>query len=379
MQRNRRSLLWVFIATVPLAFAQDAETGITVPTTLSGAFMKSDDPYFSYHAAAYPALRLDDHWYVYSAVDFYSTPFFYYPEYNDSREWAEVQLDQLFVARTWKGETSGWVVKAGKLQTAFGAPQRAYDDMQNPLLDQPLSLTSPLPLYTALSACPTGLCFNYNPDYNPWAPITLYGVWGAEFSGWWKQFDARLQLTNSSVANPLPLTSGNQHAQWTAGAGVAVAPGWRVGVSGFRGAWLDGGIASAAPPATGLGVDTEWARGRWKVRAEWQRLEFPYPAAFQTVVPTASFADAETKLIISPRWYAAVRIGYQRASGWGSASDYAPNLARYEAAVGFRPNRFQLIKVGYEWNRPGQRDAEIDNVLGVELVTSLPVFTRALR
>jgi len=38
-----------------------------------------------------------------------------------------------------------------------------------------------------------------------------------------------------------------------------------------------------------------------------------------------------------------------------------------------------LIKAGYEWNRPGQTAAEIDNVLGLELVTSLPAFNRALR
>jgi hypothetical protein len=386
---NRRSLLAAALMGLgALACAQEAQTGITVPATITGGFMKSDDAYFGYHAAVYPALRLDDHWFVYAAVDLYSTPFFYYPEYN-GREWAHAGLEQAYVARTWKNETSGWVVKAGKLSSAFGGPQRQYDDMQNALLDQPLSFTSALPLYPSLNVCSWGgraLCFDYTSAYYAYAPVTLYGLWGGEAAGWWKRLDGRVQLANSSPENPLPLSSGDQHAQWSAGGGYTVAPGFRIGVSGFRGSWLnaipganEAGISTWAPPATGLGADAEWARGRWKVRSEWQRLTFPYPAAYQTAVPAAAFAWTETRLIITPRLYAAVRVGYQRASGFGAASLYAPNLARYEVAMGFRPNRCQLVKAGYEWNQLGSSAVEMDNVLGVQLVTALPAFTRALR
>jgi hypothetical protein len=385
---NPRSLLpAALIGCAAIACAQDAETGITIPSTITGAFMKSDDPYFTYHAAVYPALRLNDQWYAYAAVDVYSTPFFYYPEY-EYREWAHVGLEQAYVARTWKGETSGWVVKAGKLSAAFGAPQRQYDDMQNALLDQPLSFTSALPLYSTLSACGGGraLCFNFTPDYYGAAPVTLYGLWGSEVAGWWKRLDGRIQLANSSPANPQSLVSADQHAQWTAGGGYTVMPGFRIGASGFRGNWLNGisgaagdGISTSAPPATGVGADAEWARGRWKVKAEWQRLEFPYPTAFQTPVPTASFTWVEAKFIINPRLYAAARVGYQRLSGFGDASIYAPSLARYEAAVGFRPNRFQVVKAGYEWYQLGNTSADVDNVLGVQLVTTLPAFARAFR
>jgi hypothetical protein len=128
-----------------------------------------------------------------------------------------------------------------------------------------------------------------------------------------------------------------------------------------------------------LAADAEWARGRWRLKAEWQRLTFPYPAAYQTMVPAATFAWTETKVIVTPRLYAAVRVGYQHVNGFGSASVYAPNLARYEGAIGFRPDRYQLVKVGYEWNQLGSTLAEVDNVIGVQLVTALPAFTRALR
>jgi hypothetical protein len=389
MNGRRRNLLTLAFLAVAAsaAFAQEAETGISIPSTITGAFEKSDDPYFGYHAAIYPSLRLDDHWYAYAAVDIYSTPFFYYPEYDD-REWAQVGLEQGYVARASQGETSGWVVKAGKLSTAFGAPQRQYDDMQNPLLDQPLSFTSALPLYPALSACPgvRALCFNYSSDYYGLSPVTLYGLWGGEISGWWKRLDGRVQIANSSPANPQSLVSADQHAQWTEGGGFIVSQGLRIGVSGFRGSWLNGvpgaaaaGVSTSGPPATGLGADAEWAQGRLKVKAEWQRLTFPYPGSFQTSVPVATFSWVEAKLILTPRLYAAARVGYQRMSGFGQAAEYAPNLARYEAAIGFRPNRYQLVKFGYEWYQVGDTEAEVDNVLGVQLVTALPALTKALR
>ncbi len=80
--RPFRVLVAALMGFASAAFAQEAETGITVPSTITGGFMKSDDAYFGYHGAVYPALRLNDHWYAYAAVDIYSTPFFYYPEYN---------------------------------------------------------------------------------------------------------------------------------------------------------------------------------------------------------------------------------------------------------------------------------------------------------
>ena len=355
MSRSLRSSCLLFVLFAAIACAQEAETGITIPATITGGLMSSDYRYFGYHAAAYPAIRLNDNWYAYAAVDLYSTPFFYYPEYN-GREWGKMGLEQAYVARAWKSETFGVVLKAGKLATAYGAPQREYDDMLNALLDQPLSFTSPLPLYPSLNVCPGGkgaLCFNYTSSYYAYAPVSLYGVWGIEASGWWKRFDGRFQASSSSVANPQPLTSGHQHAQWAAGAGYTISPSLRVGFSGFLGAWLNGipgaaaaGISTASNPATGVGADAEWAHGRWKSRAEWQRLTFPYPTAFQTAMPTANFASAETKLILTPRLYAAGRLGYQRVDGFGEGSPFAPNLARYEIAAGFRPNGVQLIKVG---------------------------------
>ncbi len=54
--------------------------------------------------------------------------------------------------------------------------------------------------------------------------------------------------------------------------------------------------------------------------------------------------------------------GYLRASA-------APALQVYESAVGFRPNRFQLLKAGYDIRRGPEVRGSLPNVLTLQLVT----------
>ena len=58
---------------------------------------------------------------------------------------------------------------------------------------------------------------------------------------------------------------------------------------------------------------------------------------------------------------------------------FAPNRQSYEFAVGFRPNRWQLLKVGYEWLKTTDISGTRDNVFGIQLVTSLQPLSRAWR
>jgi hypothetical protein len=64
------------------------------------------------------------------------------------------------------------------------------------------------------------------------------------------------------------------------------------------------------------------------------------------------------------------------ASG-AEAEHFLPNRQAYEFAVGYRVNRFQTLKVGYEVfktkNVPGSRD----NVFGVQFVTSVHALSKA--
>lgn len=72
--------------------AQKAQVGVTVPVTITGGFLdtdraKADDPsatslYPGFRVLAKPQMKLGSHWYLYSAIQVRSTPFFYEDAYS---------------------------------------------------------------------------------------------------------------------------------------------------------------------------------------------------------------------------------------------------------------------------------------------------------
>jgi len=371
------------------AGAQDAETGFVLPMYVTGGAlyshrMQGDNPAAgpwagAFHAAFTPSIRLSDHWFAYASLHLTSTPFYYYDAFQADRK-IEFHAIQAFLGYTTTYKSMRIAVKAGQLATAFGSFPLHYDDADNPLLDQPLSYVTYLkPTQSAAGSNSYG-----------YTPVTLYGLPGIEVDLSVHNADARVQLTNSSPANPHNLLSGNQSPQWAAGGGYTVLPGLRIGSSVFRGpyldrddvGWLPRGTSRRNFPATGAGVDVQWARGRWSTSGEWQWFRFDYPG-FQ-VSSHSSIGYAELKAILTPRWYAAVRIGDQRngrvlETGETTGESYQPNVQSYEFAIGFRPRRWELWKVGYEWLRTNEAPGTRDNVLGVQLVTTLPSLSKAWR
>ncbi|HEY6293645.1 MAG TPA: hypothetical protein VI455_18995 [Terriglobia bacterium] len=271
-------------------------------------------------------------------------------------------------ARSW-GKTSV-DFKIGQLSSAFGAFPPRYDDMENPLIDQPLPYTY-LALRPRPGAEPYGL-----------TPVTLYGLPAAEVDFALHHFDARFQLTNGSPYNPRGILESGQHAQWTAGGGYTIRQGFRVGVSAYDGAWLNDSMKPLLPPGStvrdfpgsGLGIDAQWARGHWNADGEWQHFVFHFPPSS---APACNFGYAELKRIISPRWYSAVRVNYQENNK--QASGFLLDRQAYEVTLGFRPNRFELLKVGYEW-APLEGAPQIhDNVFGVQFITSIDALSHAFK
>ena len=63
----------------------------------------------------------------------------------------------------------------------------------------------------------------------------------------------------------------------------------------------------------------------------------------------------------------------------GPALPFQPNVAAYEFALGYRPNRVQLVKLGYEWQRTDGVTGTRNNVLGIQLVTSFSALSKAIR
>jgi hypothetical protein len=191
----------------------------------------------------------------------------------------------------------------------------------------------------------------------------------------------KFQVTNGSPANPQGLDHAGQYIQWTAGAGYTIRQGFRIGMSGFRGPYLDRSLAPLLPagttlrdfPASAVGVDIQWARGRWSANGEWQRFHFDSPNF--VVSPSMASTYGEVKTVINPRLFLAARAGWLSPGGVVdkkgiSTGKFAPSVASYELAAGWWLNRRQLLKTSYEWfnieHRPGTRT----NVLGVELVTT---------
>jgi hypothetical protein len=110
-----------------------------------------------------------------------------------------------------------------------------------------------------------------------------------------------------------------------------------------------------------LGLDAEWERGHWNVQGELQKFVFPY-----TVIPTLreQAGYAEVKRVLQARWYVAARGGNTRTNVYG-------NVQCLEAAAGFRPDRFQLIKFDYELEDHSLGPYRYGKTLAVQVVTSL--------
>jgi hypothetical protein len=380
-------LLFAAIPCPPLA-AQNAQYGVALPFTFSGEFLDTQRAQYVYPDAptafgafrlvAMPEVKLGSHWYGYGALQLRLTPYFYQDAYDDLRQIKfDVLQGYLGYSRTWNHTALN--LKVGKLSSAFGAFPLRYDDMINPLIDQPLTYN-----YLLLQPSSSGAA-NYG-----LTPVTIYGLPAAEAELAWHRLDSRFQLTNSSPYNPVGFFQPGQHPQWTAGGGYTIRQGFRVGVSAYRGPWLSGTLASVIPtgltaadfPASGIGTDIQFARGRWSISGEWDRFVFDFPHLDNA--STLTFGYAEIKVILHPRWYAAFRPNYQTdnhpvVGGAQLARTFFPNRQAYEAVVGFRPDRYQLLKVGYEWAPVDNSEPNRNNVFGIQFVTSFNGLSKALR
>jgi hypothetical protein len=388
------------LAAIP-GFCQDANFGFTVPMTVSAGGLytgrlQSDEPgpalTGGFRAMFYPTLKLGSHWFAYGAVQVRLAPYFYYDAYDRDHEFYN-NVIQAFLGYSFRVDETSVVLKAGRLSSAFGAFPPRYDDADNALLDQPLQYISQVRV--SASQLPCGVRDLTSQTYaSLWfycggapgwtsgvTPVTLYGLTGVEADVSGYHLDGRFQVTSGSPASPQSLTRAGQYAQWTAGGGYTIWQGFRVGVSGYRGPYLDQVTAPFLPsgttvrdfPASAVGTDVQWAHGHWSVSGEWQRFWFDSPNFVQSPSITAEYA--EVKRVLTPRFYLAGRVGRLYTGGVVdkkgiSANDFAPSMASYELAGGCWLNRHQLLKVGYEWLHAEYQGGTQNNVLGVQLVTS---------
>ncbi len=395
--------------------SQDSNFGFSLPVTVSGGAMYTgrlqlpawgnspgNSPFTAgFQAMLYPTLRLGSHWFAYSALDFRLAPYLYYDAFEDEHEWY-VQAIQAYLGYQIHDEKTSFVVKAGQLSSAFGAFPLHYDDADNALPDQPMSYMASLTLRN--DQLPCGVA-DLRQQWYGWVmnhcggapggddgltPVTLYGLPGVEADISSHRIDARIQVTSGSPSDPLMESHAPQYAQWVAGGGYTIRQGFRVGISGFRGPYLapdaepflPAGTSVRSFPASGLGLEAQWARGHWSASGEWQRFQYDLPRFTQAPSITSTYGEA--KRILTPRLYLAGRAGWLSPGGaaditGASTNQFAPWIRSFELGGGMWINRHQLLKASYEWLTFEHLSGTQNNVLGLQFVTTFHAVDQTFR
>jgi hypothetical protein len=334
--------------------AQEASSGVELSATVSvlsayshqlSADPRDGAPFMGgIRAVLYPTWKLSEHWAVSAAVQVYSRPYFY-DQFTTQGYGLKTDILQanLSYSRIWNDRSI--VVRVGQLSSAFGSFLLRYDDAVNPLIDMPIS---------------------YGYYYEG---VSTLGLAGAQVDVTQGKLDARAQFVNSSAINPRAIYARDQYGNWAGGAGYTIKQGFRVGMSAYRGPYLDRAFPYYFPgeakprdlPATAVGVDAEWGWGHWNLNGEWQRFHLDYHA-IPTYIEQVGYV--EVRRILHPRWYVATRLGYETANA-------EPGHGVYEFAVGYRPSRFELVKLGYQIQRGPAIPGTLGNTLAVQLVTTV--------
>ena len=398
------------------ARSQEANSGFSVPLTISGdaRYSRSSDDggvgAAGWRVVLSPSLRLGSHWFAYSVLNAQSSSYLPYASGLDTDAAASFTVMQAYLGYRVDFYSASLLFKAGRLASAFGLYPLEYDDAKSPLIEPPPLYTSNLLLRPDQIPCNIAdvisqsydddiqfHCGGSNTQRYGMVPVTVYGIAGVEAQLSWDRLDARLQITNSSPANPQSLLSRSQYVQWAAGGGYSLHGGLHVGVSGFRGPYLDrvlGPLLQADQrlsdfPADGIGVDGQWSGGPWSLEGEWQRFRFGVPGFLAS--PSDQGAYIQVKRIISPRVFVALRSSVEQPGG---ATDAYGQTTRQidsrqetqEFVLGYRINRLQLLKTGINyvnrngwWLGSGYNPSEHRFGLEIQLVTSLSTLSKGFR
>ena len=334
--------------------AQEASSGIDFRATVTAQSVASNEltraprsgaaVIAGSRAVLYPTAKFSDRWFATGALQLATRPYFY-EDLSSTGFGARGNVLQASLNYARISERGSLLVRAGQMPSAFGSFLLRYDDASNPLVDIPVS-------------------YGYY-----YAPISFLGVFGTEVDASRGKVDGRVQFANSSPANPRTVFARDQYGNWAGGGGYTIRQGMRIGVSGYRGPYLDRKYAYYFPgevnpnrlPARGLGIDGNWAHGHTTVSLELQKFVMPY-----TRIPNfrESAAYGEFRQVLTPRWFVAARYGY-------SSTNVTGKLHSIEAGAAFRPNRSQMIKFSYEEQRYIPRSEGPNHTFGLQLVTEL--------
>jgi hypothetical protein len=270
-------------------------------------------------------------------------------------------------------------IQAGRIPPVFGAFARERYGPDSPLVGYPLAYqyltiirpdAAPATADGLLTQRGRGWLTHYPVGSPAWAsglPLVDADRWdtGVEVRVGTDPLEASVAVTQGTLSDP-------RFRDDNGGKQVAARLAWRpllglsLGLSGARGAYLSTSVQQAVGPPrafyqTAWGVDLEYSRAYWLVRAEAVGSAWDVP----TVSPPrlhgpvrALGLDAEGRYKIAPGLYVAARLdhlGFSTVEGSQGANSWDAPVWRTEAGVGYSLRRDVLLKLVYQhdWRNGG--------------------------
>ena len=180
-----------------------------------------------------------------------------------------------------------------------------------------------------------------------------------------ERVNATVTLTDGSLSNP---RSRGTPGGWQASGRLEthVVTGLVLGASAAHGRYLlrelvdaveTRAVAFREPRETAVGVDLEYSRDYWLLRAEAIHNRRSVPGFREPLVREAlsvTGLDVEGRYRLAPGLYAAARFGsifFGPAAAAGDGETWDANVFRMEAGAGWSVTRGVLLKAAYQYNR----------------------------
>ena len=294
--------------------------------------------------------------------------------------WDTIEPYALFVrVRPWR--TRAFDVNIGRIPPTFGAFSRRSYGKDNPLIGLPLpfhyrtSLQSGAVPATAddllrVRALGGGELVRYPigaTTVEQGLPLLDVLRWdtGVQVRAGSRAVEILAAVTNGSMAHPV-VTDDNGGKQVVGRVTFSPSPALVVGVSASRAAYLADEVRDALPAGvTGrftqraIGVDAEYSRAQWLVRAEGLVSSWAVPPVEAPLVDERLQAVGVTVLgryRVAPAWYIAARLdhlGFSDVTGTrfeGAPTPWDIPVTRLEVGGGYFLRRNVIAKVSFQQN-----------------------------
>jgi hypothetical protein len=203
-----------------------------------------------------------------------------------------------------------------------------------------------------------------SPYPGPGVPLASAEVWdtGVQAQIGRRPVALAVSLTQGTLSHPL-VRDHNDGKQLAARVAWTPGPQLTLGASASRGEFLSREVTETLPPEaarsfhqSAVGVDVEYARGYWILRAEglWSRWRLPSLDETRIETPQdvlGAYLDARYKL--RPGLFVAGRVGrlsFRALAGSSGEETWDADVTRVEVGVGYALHRQVLLKASGQYN-----------------------------